>query len=48
MGCCWGNPKEMEGSKKWDAKVKRQCTDVFCLVIFVAYIAAMGCISGKF
>ena len=46
MGCCWGNPKELEASNKWEAKAKRNCTDVFCLVIFVAYVAAMGCISG--
>jgi len=45
MGCCFAE-KDTDYSTKWDAKVKRSCTDLFCLILFVLYVAAMGCISA--
>ena len=46
MGCCLGKQKDkLDESSSWDVKASRSCTDVFCLVLFILYVGAMGALS---
>ena len=46
MGCCLGKEKDkLDESSGWDVKTTRSCTDVFCLVLFILYVGAMGALS---
>ena len=46
MGCCLGKDKDkLNESSSWDVKATRSCTDVFCLVLFILYVGAMGALS---
>ena len=46
MGCCLGKQKDkLDESSSWDVKTTRSCTDVFCLVLFILYVGAMGALS---